>query len=197
VKVELGASIVICSVYGPRAEKSLGSSARFNDSGRVDVVTPKVAPFARPLDGSGTSAATLEADLLSLQRSVSEALLGAVRLDRYPKCTVSVHLLVMRAGGDEVEAAIAAACLAMVDASIEMYDLLCPCSVSLSGDLTVSACYSPLRDAFPFVRVRGRGQSEEVVEALAAVRAGSNEIRKSIESVVRDRVAARRSEAIN
>jgi hypothetical protein len=173
----------------------MGSSARFNDCGRVDVVTPRVAPFARPLGGAGASAATLEADLLSLQRSVSEALLGTVRLDRYPKCTISVHLQVMRAGGDEVEAAIVAACLSMVDASIEMYDLLSPCSVSLSGDMTVSACYSPLQDAFPYVRVRGRGQVAELAEAFAAVRAGSIEIRKSIEATVRDRVAARQSEA--
>lgn len=89
----------------------------------------RYAPFAthtrkerignQPTDAERAAANTLE-----------QALTPVVHLDRFPKSVIEVYVLVLEADGGEVCAAINAASLALIDAGIDMRDMLAAANVA-------------------------------------------------------------------
>ena len=69
-----------------------------------------------------------------LSTALSAALSASVQLDRYPKSTVAVHVLVVEDDGSALAAAISCASLALADASILVYDLVAACSCSYGAE---------------------------------------------------------------
>lgn len=61
--------------------------------------------------------------------ALATALEAAANLDSFPKATLDVYVLVLEAGGSELAVAATAAALAMADAGVEMFDLVCACCV--------------------------------------------------------------------
>ena len=69
-----------------------------------------------------------EADL---SRKLTEALLPVIVLDRYPKCTLVVHIAILQDDGSCLSAAITASSMALVDARVELRDLVTSCTVAV------------------------------------------------------------------
>jgi ribonuclease PH len=67
-----------------------------------------------------------------MAKAVEAALLPAVVLESYPKAVISVHVNILQSSAHDTAAAISAASLALVDASVEMRDIVL--SVMLRND---------------------------------------------------------------
>mmetsp|Transcript_53619 Transcript_53619/g.109747 ORF Transcript_53619/g.109747 Transcript_53619/m.109747 type:complete len:348 (-) Transcript_53619:239-1282(-) len=82
----------------------------------------------------------LESDL---SRKMTAALLPVVVLERYPKCTVVVNLTVLQDDGSCLSAAITAASMALVDAQVELRDVVTSCTVAVverASETNVGGC---------------------------------------------------------
>lgn len=55
---------------------------------------------------------------------LTQALSPAVMLAKLPKCVVSIYVVVLESDGGELAAAINCASLALIDAAVEMYDIV-------------------------------------------------------------------------
>lgn len=64
---------------------------------------------------------------------LAQALSPAVMLEALPKCVVSIYVTVLERDGGELAAAINCASLALVDAAVEMYDVVTAASVGVVG----------------------------------------------------------------
>ena len=64
---------------------------------------------------------------------VAEALSAAVRLERYPKSLIELHVVVLEDDGGVLAAAVSAGSLALADAGIEMVDLVAAATVRVGG----------------------------------------------------------------
>ena len=106
-----------------------------------------------PLDGTGTggggnnsagttaaafptvSAGKMNQELAmresDLSHRLTAALLPVVLLDRYPKCTVVINATVLQDDGSCLSAVITAASMALVDARVEVRDLVTSCTVAV------------------------------------------------------------------
>lgn len=62
-----------------------------------------------------------------------QSLEPAVMMDKFPKSQVDVYAYVLENDGGSLAAAITAASLALIDASIEMYDMVAACNIRLHG----------------------------------------------------------------
>eukprot|EP00537_Pseudo-nitzschia_pungens_P018801 CAMPEP_0172409780 /NCGR_PEP_ID=MMETSP1061-20121228/76543_1 /TAXON_ID=37318 /ORGANISM="Pseudo-nitzschia pungens, Strain cf. pungens" /LENGTH=357 /DNA_ID=CAMNT_0013145945 /DNA_START=143 /DNA_END=1216 /DNA_ORIENTATION=- len=71
-----------------------------------------------------------------LSRQLRAALLPVVLLEKYPRCCVAVQVTVLQDDGSCLSAAIASASLALVDARVEISDLVVSCTVAVvrTGD---------------------------------------------------------------
>lgn len=116
--VELNRTRVVCSVYGPRNDTR--SRREFSNEGQL-VCDVKYAPFA---DKVGRRERGQDADELEMSSILTQALAPAVMLHKLPKCVVSIYVVVLESDGGELAAAINCASLALVDAAVEMYDVV-------------------------------------------------------------------------
>lgn len=116
--VELGRTRVVCSAFGPRNDTR--SRREFSNQGQL-VCDVKFAPFA---DRVGRRERVQDADELELSAVLAQALAPAVMLHKLPKCVVSLYVVVLESDGGELAAAINCASLALVDAAVEMYDVV-------------------------------------------------------------------------
>jgi exosome complex component MTR3 len=66
-----------------------------------------------------------------LSHQLTSALLPVVALDKYPKCTLVVQATIIQDSGCCLSAAITAATLALVDAGVELLDLVTSCTVAV------------------------------------------------------------------
>ena len=66
-----------------------------------------------------------------LSRQLTAALLPVIILDRYPKCAVVVSVMVLQDDGCCLSTAITAASMALVDAKIEIRDVVTSCTVAV------------------------------------------------------------------
>lgn len=198
-RVRFGDTEAVCSVFGPRVDTS--GQSTFSDTGRVQVDV-KYCPFACP--GSSISAAQPPSEAEITERLI-EALKCTICLDKYPKCTVSVFVVIMQSGGNELSAALVASSLAMVDAAIEVTDIIAPCTVVVRGgvaqmnptsvwqcagapDVSLTAAHSPGQDAFPLVYLKGRLETEKLTELLMVAKKGSEIVRMGISASLKEKV---------
>jgi ribonuclease PH len=94
----------------------------------------KLPPWSPPLGrekGSGSNV------MQQYERQVSQEILDAIEssvlLDRYPKAVISINVVMLQSSGCEIAAAITAVSLALVDAGIEVKDIVTACSVLRTG----------------------------------------------------------------
>ncbi|CAM9464856.1 unnamed protein product, partial [Ectocarpus fasciculatus] len=171
--VRIGATEAVCSIFGPRVESSGGGV--FSDSGRI-AVDVRYGVFAGPAPNRSLSSAESES---SLAERLLDALNTTVCLQKYPKCTISVFVVISQSCGSELSAALAACSLALVDAAIEVADIIAPCTALLRNDsidlypvlskrcpsdVFVTAAYSPALDSFPQLYLRGRVDVQTMVK---------------------------------
>lgn len=67
----------------------------------------------------------------NLSRQLKAALLPVVILERYPKCTLLVNVTILQDDGSSLSAAITAASMALVDARVQVLDLVTSCTVAV------------------------------------------------------------------
>lgn len=120
---------IICSVYGPRPSQR---RMEFSDEGTIQCDV-KFAPFSRagsrPTDGQ-----SVEEKELSL--SVLRAIEASIMKDKFPKSVLDVYVVVIAACGSVTAACINCAALALVDAGIELFDIVAAASVIGYGDVS-------------------------------------------------------------
>ena len=118
---------IICSVYGPRPSQR---RMEFSDEGTIQCDV-KFAPFSRagsrPTDGQ-----SVEEKELSL--SVLRAIEASIMKDKFPKSVLDVYVVVIAACGSVTAACINCAALALVDAGIELFDIVAAASVIGYGE---------------------------------------------------------------
>jgi len=119
--VEAGHTKVICSVFGPR---EVSKREDFSMTGAV-CVEFKFATFAERCR-RGHQQDGQEKDLSLL---LQETLQPAIMLHTLPKCQIDISITVLENGGSALSAAITAASVALVDAGVEMYDVVIGASV--------------------------------------------------------------------
>ncbi|ETV97698.1 hypothetical protein H310_09583 [Aphanomyces invadans] len=118
--VEYGQTRVVCAVYGPRAEMNP----------RQTKGQPVVCEIKLP-----STMATFESEFGNLMR---QALEPAILVNKFPKCQLSIHAVVLEGHGSELSAAITCASLALVDAGVEMIDMVASCSAGAwQGDIVL------------------------------------------------------------
>ncbi|DBA01606.1 TPA: hypothetical protein N0F65_011362 [Lagenidium giganteum] len=173
--VELGRTRVVCSVYGPRNDSR--SRKEFSNEGQL-VCDFKYAPFA---DAQGRRERGQDADELELSSILTQALSPAVMLHKLPKCVVSIYVVVLENDGGELAAALTAASLALMDAAVEMYDMvtaatagivqgcvvLDPChEEAIRGDGHVTLAYMPQRSQVTYMLQSGKIEHTDLQEAV-------------------------------
>jgi len=119
--LEVGDTKVICSVFGPR---EVSKREDFSMTGAV-CVEFKFATFSEKCR-RGHQQDNQEKDLSLL---LQEALQPAIISHTFPKCQVDISITVLENGGSALSSAITAASIALVDAGIEMYDVVIGASV--------------------------------------------------------------------
>ena len=114
-------------VYGPRQSDRKESSL---EKGNISCDV-KLASFATRERGKfGQSLEERE-----LSASVVTALQGVVMVETFPKASLDVYCTILEAGGSEPAVVITAAVLAIIDAGVEVRDVLTACSVSKMSSL--------------------------------------------------------------
>jgi exosome complex component RRP41 len=90
-------------------------------------VNMQTTPFAPPGDRRNINPTT-DRRLIEQSHLLQKALSASVLLHLYPKCKISVTVMVLADDGGRLEAVINAATLALIDAGIPMKDMVCACS---------------------------------------------------------------------
>ena len=120
--LELGHTKVLCSVFAAHQHGADGNLQR----GKLEC-SLRFTTFAQRVRRLSSAASTQEREFSS---AMAAALSASVQLDRYPKSTLPVHVLVIEDDGGALAAAISCASLALADASVFLYDLVTACSTA-------------------------------------------------------------------
>lgn len=117
VYMELGNTKLIAAVYGP---KEIVRREEFSLKGKV-FCEFKFMPFAHPHHYCETRQ-TFQEKMIS--KTIRDALEGVILLERFPKAQVDISIQVIEDDGSAVSLALTAASIALVNANIEMKDLV-------------------------------------------------------------------------
>jgi exosome complex component MTR3 len=139
--VELGHTKVMCEVH-----LTTSSDASTSDVGSLQCLV-KFAPHigvdqviqrsqaVSPIDNTTLSAGKLNQEVAVQESGLSHQLMSALRpvlpLEKYPKCSIVVKVTILQDNGSALSATIMAATLALVDARVELYDLVTSCTVAV------------------------------------------------------------------
>ena len=155
--VELGHTKVLCQVHGPVTATSdlIPSSVQLSmETGTLYLpvkylphvgypTSDLVASMVTSVDQPHVSAGKINSWAVSRETDLSSrlfsALSAAVPLKQYPKCAIIVQTTVLQDDGSALPACIAAATLALTNASVEIFDLVSSCSVAVAEDGTLLA----------------------------------------------------------
>ncbi|XP_028393371.1 exosome complex component MTR3-like [Dendronephthya gigantea] len=114
--IETGKTKVICSIYGPR--ESLRKQ-EFRMKGKLTCEI-KYAPFSCKRRRSPIR----DSEEKDLSNIIKQALEPAIIMEKFPKAQIDIYVMVFENDGNVLAAAINCATLALVDAGIEMFDLV-------------------------------------------------------------------------
>ncbi|PFH36228.1 3' exoribonuclease family, domain 1 domain-containing protein [Besnoitia besnoiti] len=140
--VSVGKTKLNCAVYGPRPTRKPASQ----DRGYLNLEF-NYAPFS-----SSANEPSSERDNSHLATLLHQSLNAVVRLEKYPKSTIDVCVMVLEDDGGVLAAALTCIGLALSDAGIEMLDIVtgaAGCAVSLEqpqGPLRVALLLDPDAD---------------------------------------------------
>jgi ribonuclease PH len=119
-----GISKVICSVHGPITNAKLGDD--LITTGLIECEC-KFTAFA---EVETSIRSNLESEYATIIKSSLES---SVVLSHYPKCVISVNIMILECGSNCLALALSCASLAVCEAAIEQYDLLSAYSVSFDS----------------------------------------------------------------
>jgi exosome complex component MTR3 len=124
IYLELGTTKVICSINGPiTSNKKI-----FSNIGQLEC---HIRYTSSALQATTTEESTVGNSITQVQPSmIIDALEGSIRLEKYPKTIIAINLVVLETSGFELGPMITCASLALIDASIEVIDLVCASSLS-------------------------------------------------------------------
>ncbi|KAL3936281.1 MAG: hypothetical protein SGARI_002623 [Bacillariaceae sp.] len=93
------------------------------------------AQAVSPIDNTTLSMGKLNQEIVIQESGLSHQLTSSLRpvipLEKYPKCTIVVKVTILQDNGSALSAAITASTLALVDARVELYDLVTSCTVAV------------------------------------------------------------------
>jgi len=141
--IELSSTKVTCAIYGPRETSSsadesyskclLETSIKFSPFARQQRIDPLLVQYDNDEDCE-------EAELCS---RLEEALLPCILLHKYPKSQIDIIIDVIEDDGQHLlSAIILSATVALIDASIELYDTVVAKSLKINQSL-FTLCYMP------------------------------------------------------
>eukprot|EP00808_Paulinella_micropora_P018866 g80357.t1 len=125
--VEVEATKVICSIYGPRQIKQ----GDFKEQGQF-LCDFRYAPFGKDHRSGPRTAQERETSSL-----IENALSVSIQLEKFPKSVVEAYVVVLEDGGGVIAAAITCVSLALADAGIDLYNLVSACQVARVGSSTL------------------------------------------------------------
>ncbi|KAJ1675668.1 3'-5'-exoribonuclease [Spiromyces aspiralis] len=138
---------IACAVYGPRPFKKVGVSAGIGGPSSGGSAAPNQAIFDCDFKYSTFSCSwrrshIKDSDEKEISAIISQALCPSIRLELYPKSSIDVYITVIESDGRNatIAAAINCASAALVDAGIEMYDLVASTSLGRFEDHWVVDC---------------------------------------------------------
>jgi exosome complex component MTR3 len=118
--IECGRTKVLCAVHGPRRSTHTDNDA---ERGRV-WCDFKFAPFAQ----TQRRRRGQDPDEREFSTLVAQALETSVLLHKFPKNVLEVYIMVLEDDGGAIATALSCASLALVDAGIEVYDMIAACN---------------------------------------------------------------------
>eukprot|EP00475_Leptophrys_vorax_P038280 TRINITY_DN6720_c0_g1_i6.p1 TRINITY_DN6720_c0_g1~~TRINITY_DN6720_c0_g1_i6.p1 ORF type:complete len:282 (+),score=82.07 TRINITY_DN6720_c0_g1_i6:61-906(+) len=131
--IEIGGTTkVIASVYGPR-QQSLQQQQTAPSERAILNCEVRFSTFANPpnqFEARNRFTARREEEI-QLSKQLEDAISVSVMLEKYPKASIDVYVLIVEAGGGEFAASICAASLALAHAGIDLYDLVSAASVAV------------------------------------------------------------------
>lgn len=137
--VQLGKTKVLCKVIGPLTD--VPSSVDLQpEEGVLQVQAQfmhQAAPImSRAVQSSSSSAVAklIKSQEMYLESRILAAVEAAVPLDAYPMCLIQLHLTVLGNHGSLLTCALTAACLALIDAKVDMLDVICASNVVVKGN---------------------------------------------------------------
>lgn len=122
--VEMAATKLMCGVYGPRPS---ASGREFSDKAIVTCEF-KYTTWSDAHVRRGYQPDDAEKDAA---QTVLHALQGAILREAYPKSSIDINIVVLQDGGGALAAAITCAALALMDAGVQMYDMVSACVVGV------------------------------------------------------------------
>jgi exosome complex component MTR3 len=129
--LDFGGSKVICSVHGPYARAASGGI--FSSTGTLEC------------DFKYASSASVSEKTSTVQpQTVVDALQSSICLEKYAKMTIAISIVVLETQGCELAHAICCASLALLQAGVEMKDLVCASSAVKQSDGTIT--FDPTRE---------------------------------------------------
>jgi hypothetical protein len=139
VYLEIGTTKVMCSIHGPYASQRKS----FSNIGQVEC---HIRYSSSSLVGLTSSGQQIQPQM------IIDAIEGSIRLEKYPKAMITINLVVLETCGFELGPMVTCASLALIDASIEVIDLVCASSISRFPS-SVPSSASPAYVPFPSSRV--------------------------------------------
>lgn len=148
---ESGRTKVFCAVHGPRPSPSSQSVdgvlecdvrwAQFSGNAGIfsnsvpDLLSSTSMPFNSPED-------SISNEERELSRSLTCSLSAIMRLQSYPKSRINVCAFVLEDDGSAYAAVCTAACYALSDAGIELFDISAACTVAImkESNIVVDPC---------------------------------------------------------
>ncbi|GAX75191.1 hypothetical protein CEUSTIGMA_g2635.t1 [Chlamydomonas eustigma] len=116
---------IMAGVYGPRqSERKFG----FSERGRLHCDV-RLAAFA----AQGLTKQQQVTHERNLSEALQNALSASVQLQKIPKSSVDVFVMVLESGGADLAVAITAASVALADTGIELFDIVPACQVIKRG----------------------------------------------------------------
>jgi exosome complex component MTR3 len=156
IYLELGTTKVICSINGPiTSNKKI-----FSNIGQLECNIKYTSSAALQNNASLTTEAGGNVINTQVQPSmIIDALEGSIRLEKYPKTIIVINLVVLETSGFELGPMITCASLALIDAAIEVIDLVCASSLSR---IPSSSSFIP----FPSTKVSSTSTGTEICDVM-------------------------------
>jgi exosome complex component RRP41 len=177
--LEQGLNKVLVTVLGPVEQTR--QDGRHADKGTV-TVTIAHAAF------SGTERkARRHGDrrVLEMEGTLQQSLEGVVCLELYARSDIRVNVNVLEADGSLVCTVMNAACLALMDAGINMTDMLCACSSGFVKQLLCTDLNQVEQGSgAAYLPVAIKATSEEVVYMQLDARLGAGQLESALETAM-------------
>lgn len=139
--VELGHTKVLCQVTttatGSVETGTLQCQVKFAPHIGRDAISQRTNTVS-PLDGGDVSQGKLKSETMQIEwdlaQELATALLPVVNLETFPKCAVDIQVTILQDDGSVLTTCICGSTIALIDANIEIKDMVTSCTVAAIHD---------------------------------------------------------------